>query len=368
MNLKFIKSMRLKQLYFLLMIFILFASCSSDEQEAKNNEQAFPGYPYKSSYITVESGVKIHYLDEGEGDIPLLLIHGLPTSSYLWRKMIPELSINNRVIAIDLPNFGKSDKTNSIPCSGDYSQWINEFVIALGIPKVRLLNHDMGGFSGGLFAARHPEKVDAIAMFEVLFTGPIPQNFLPPFLQDLRGANSDKLIEVDNYLIETLLLNNDFNGKPQASFDRSTIATLSEEEANEFRKPFLKPSLRQALHFDRDCLGILEIEDQNKAEFIEIGNYFRETNIPRLILFGNPSFVLQADVAPPGAIDPVSNLPITMRNIVTGQVSDVVGGWKNVDEVSVYDMTTPSLHYWQNETNGAAEEAASVISNWLSTL
>ncbi|MEK6154708.1 alpha/beta fold hydrolase [Flavobacteriaceae bacterium 3-367] len=354
----------------ILVIFtVVFISCNSDDDSVNKNRQiAFANYPYLSNFIILESGLEMHYLDEGEGEIPLIMVHGLPTSSYLWRKMIPELSRNNRVIAIDLPNFGKSEKTGGTPCSGEYVEYINEFVEALNLPKVRLLNHDMGGFVGGLFAARYPEKVDAAAMFEVVFSGPFPKDFLPPFLQELRGPNADQLVLEDNFFIETLLLNNDFNGMPDPAFGRTSIVQLNEDEVTEFRSPFLTPESRQALHFDRDCLGILEINDQNRADFIEIAQYFQQTDKPRLVLFGNPSFVLSGDFAPPGAVDPISNLPITMRNVVTGSVSGQVGGWQNIDNVSVYDMIKPSLHYWQNETNGAAEEAAVAISNWLDNL
>jgi haloalkane dehalogenase len=350
-----------------LLIFAMI-SCDDSNETIVEDEFAFVGYPFKSNFTSLSSGVEMHYLDEGEGDIPLLLVHGLPTSSFLWRKMIPKLSENNRVIAIDLPNFGKSSKTGTIPCSGDYAEWINEFISTLGIDKVVLLNHDMGGFSGGLFAARNPEKVAGVAMFEVVFTGPMPQAFIPPFLSDLRGNNADEFVINDNFFIETLLFNNDFNGKSDPVFGRSSYATLTAEEVAEFRKPFLDPNSRKALHFDRDCLGILEIDDQNRVEFAEIATYFQNTDVPRLVLFGSPSFVLPGDSAPPGVIDPVTNLPITMRNIITGKVSDQAGAWKNTTSVSVYNMSAPTLHFWQNETNGAPEEAATSISSWLSTL
>lgn len=351
----------------LAMSFGLVLSCSDDD-ETLPKPIAFEGYPYESNFVTLGSGIKMHYLDEGSGGIPLVLVHGLPTSSYLWRKMIPTLSRNNRVIAIDLPNFGKSDKTGNTPCTGDYAQYLNEFLIALGIEKVRLVNHDMGGFVGGLFAAQHPEKVDAIAMFEVVFSGPFPQAFLPPFLLELRGPNADRLVLEDNFFVETLLFNNDFNDLSDPEFGRTAFAELSLSEATEFRSPFLTGESRMALHFDRDCLGIAEIDDQNRVEFNAIADFFRRTTKPRLVLFGNPSFVLQGDFAPPGAIDPITNLPLTMRNVVTGRVSPEVGGWSNTESVQIYDMTKPSLHYWQNETNGAAEEAAQAISDWLGTL
>ncbi len=354
--------------YFIFWSFIFLMSCNNDDDVMSIPETAFKGYPYLSHYVELSSGVKMHYLDEGSGDVPLILVHGLPTSSFLWRKMIPELSKNNRVIAIDLPNFGKSDKTGDIPCSGDYAEYINEFVNALGMNKVRLLNHDMGGFAGGLFAARYPEKVDAVAMFEVVFSGPFLQDFLPPFLLDLRGPNADQLTIQDNFFVETLLFNNDFNENGDPPFGRTTLASLTIQEAEEFRSPFVAPQDRLALHFDRDCLGIMEVDDQNRADFVDIATYFKETDIPRLVLFGNPSFVLQGDFAPPGVVDPITGLPITMRNVVTGQVSEVVGGWQNVGTVSVYDMQKASLHYWQNETNGAAEEAADAIADWLESL
>lgn len=353
----------------LIIITVVFSSCNNDDENINANENiAFKGFPFFSNFVTLGSGIKMHYLDEGEGEIPLILVHGLPTSSYLWRKMIPELSKNNRVIAIDLPNFGKSDKTGDTPCSGDYAEYLNEFIEALNLTKVRFVNHDMGGFVAGLFAARYPEKVDAVAMFEVVFSGPFPRNFLPPFLMELRGPNADELVLQDNFFVETLLFNNDFREMSDPAFGRTTIATLTEDEAEEFRSPFLTPESRSALHFDRDCLGILEIDDQNREEFIAIANYFKETNIARLVLFGNPSFVLSGDFAPPGAVDSVTNLPITMRNVVTGNVSSEAGGWQFINNVSVYDMVNPSLHYWQNETNGAAEEAALAIANWLDTL
>ena len=65
-------------------------------------------FPFESKYVEV-LGSKMHYIDEGEGD-PILFIHGNPTSSYLWRNIIPYVSDDARVIAVDLIGMGKSDK------------------------------------------------------------------------------------------------------------------------------------------------------------------------------------------------------------------------------------------------------------------
>ena len=66
------------------------------------------GFPFKSNYIEVH-GSNLHYVDEGEGDA-ILFLHGNPTSSYLWRNIIPHLTSVGRCIAPDLIGFGKSDK------------------------------------------------------------------------------------------------------------------------------------------------------------------------------------------------------------------------------------------------------------------
>ena len=69
----------------------------------------------QSKYITIEN-LKLHYLEEGEGEV-VLLLHGFPTSSHLWRNVMPSIAATHRVIALDLPGFGRSDK----PLSASYS-------------------------------------------------------------------------------------------------------------------------------------------------------------------------------------------------------------------------------------------------------
>ena len=70
--------------------------------------QNLPGFPFQPHYVEV-SGLRIHYLDEGQGEV-ILCLHGEPSWSYLYRKMIPILSHNHRVLAMDFAGFGRSDK------------------------------------------------------------------------------------------------------------------------------------------------------------------------------------------------------------------------------------------------------------------
>ena len=77
-------------------------------QDGNNSEMARHDFPYPSKYVEVDS-VKMHYVEAGAGD-PILFIHGNPTWSYVWRNIMPHLQDKNRVIALDLVGFGKSEK------------------------------------------------------------------------------------------------------------------------------------------------------------------------------------------------------------------------------------------------------------------
>lgn len=121
----------------------------------------------KSQFIKVEH-LKLHYLEMGAGE-PILLLHGWPTSSYLWRNLIPTLAEKNRVIALDLPGFGRSDKRLSDSFSFRFqNRMIEGFLQELGIEKVNLAVHDLGGPLGLFWAINHPEKVLRISFLNTL--------------------------------------------------------------------------------------------------------------------------------------------------------------------------------------------------------
>jgi len=120
-----------------------------------------------SKYITVEN-VKIHYLIAGTGD-PILFIHGFPTSSYLWRNIMDEISGQHQVIAIDLPGYGKSDKRIEDSFSFRYyNRILNAFLKELKIEKITLGLHDLGGPLGLYWMAQHMEKVNRLILFNTL--------------------------------------------------------------------------------------------------------------------------------------------------------------------------------------------------------
>ena len=117
---------------------------SEDETAISGDRVAFPGFPYKSHFAELEGGAKMHYLDEGKGQ-PIILIHGVPTSSFLWRNVIPHLTPHGRVIAIDLMSFGKSDKlpgSSEVPTQVHY---LSQLIERLQLEDVRLIVHESGG-------------------------------------------------------------------------------------------------------------------------------------------------------------------------------------------------------------------------------
>ncbi len=120
-----------------------------------------------SEFVEVE-GLRLHYLAAGSGR-PVVLLHGWPTSSFLWRNIAPRIAEGNRVIALDLPGFGRSDK----PLDASYSfrfhtRILDGFFEAMGIDRLGLAVHDLGGPVGLYWASKNPERVEKLALLNTL--------------------------------------------------------------------------------------------------------------------------------------------------------------------------------------------------------
>ena len=161
--------------YFFLILVFLFDSAFSQTQDIKNDHDILPGvlrtpdnrfenltdYPFEPNYMFID-GLRIHYLDEGPKDAdPIILFHGEPAWSYLFRKMIPVLTdAGHRVIVPDMVGFGKSDKFIS---KHDYSykyhiDLMKELVIQLDLKKVTHFGQDWGGLVGLRVVAELPDR------------------------------------------------------------------------------------------------------------------------------------------------------------------------------------------------------------------
>jgi haloalkane dehalogenase len=158
-------------------------SASQDVYRTPDDRFAdLPGYAFEPRYEEIE-GLRVHFVDEGDGD-PVLLLHGEPTWSYLYRKIIVPLSSQARVIAPDLLGFGRSDKpTDRAFYTYDrHVATVTAFVETLDLRRVTLVVHDWGGPIGLRFAV---ENADRVARLVVLNTGiysPSPRWPTPGFL------------------------------------------------------------------------------------------------------------------------------------------------------------------------------------------
>tara|TARA_R110002110_G_scaffold68731_10_gene185898 strand:- start:17531 stop:18373 length:843 start_codon:yes stop_codon:yes gene_type:complete len=143
-------------------------------------------------FLKVE-GHSIAYLDEGDGP-PLILLHGIPTNSLLWRDIIPVLAQKRRVIAPDMLNYGRSDKPARTDVSiASQARILIGLMDALGLGRVDLAAHDIGGGVAQIVAVRHPERLNRLILANAVCfdSWPIPE-FEP--LQEA-GAEADLTVE-----------------------------------------------------------------------------------------------------------------------------------------------------------------------------
>jgi len=139
--------------------------------------QNLPGFPYPPRYLESQAA-RVHYVEQGQGDT-LLCLHGEPSWSYLYRKLIPPLSASHRVLAMDFIGFGRSDK---FPDPADYSfqlhcDTLTHFINRLDLQDLTLLVHDWGGLIGLTVASQMPER---IARLVIMNTGlPIGEEPMP---------------------------------------------------------------------------------------------------------------------------------------------------------------------------------------------
>jgi len=146
-----------------------------DEQFA-----SIPDFPFDPRYHVLGDGLRLHYVDEGPRDgTPVLMMHGEPSWSYLYRHMIgPMVEAGYRVLAPDLIGFGKSDKPTS---KGDYTYaghvaWMTEWFEAMGLSNVVLACQDWGSLIGLRLVAAMPDKFSAV----ILSNGGLPAGQEPP--------------------------------------------------------------------------------------------------------------------------------------------------------------------------------------------
>jgi haloalkane dehalogenase len=154
--------------------------------------EGLPGYGFQPHYLE-QDGLRMHYVDEGSGD-PVLLFHGEPTWSFLYRKVIPPLTRVARVLAPDYFGFGRSDK----PVEREWYSYdshyasIERFVDELELRGLTLVVHDWGGPLGLRLAAERPERVDRLVITNTgLYAGRPPSDEWLRFREFVRRVGTE---------------------------------------------------------------------------------------------------------------------------------------------------------------------------------
>jgi haloalkane dehalogenase len=171
---------------------------------------SLPQYPFRSGHVAVR-GHRIHYVEHGAGE-PVLFVHGNPTSSYMWRHVLPEVAARTgrRGIALDLLGFGKSDKPDDVPYSLNlHADIIHGFIDALGLRDIVLVADDWGGPLSMHGVVRRPERYRAAVLMETfLWTFTFKDDFEPKFrmpFRMMRGPLGFFFVQVLNMMVKQVI-------------------------------------------------------------------------------------------------------------------------------------------------------------------
>ena len=286
---------------------------------------------YTKKFIEVR-GKRMAYIDEGSGD-PIVFLHGNPTSSFLWRNIMPYMEGKGRLIAPDLIGMGDSEKLDD---SGphrytyvEHRKYLFELLAALGVnSNVTMVVHDWGSGLGFHWAHQNPDKVKGIVFREAIVAHipeweAFPEAAIEVF-QGFRSPAGEEMVLQQNIFVEAVLPEN-------------IIRKLTTAEMDEYRRPFLEPGedRRPTLTWPRQ----LPIAGE-PADVIQIvndyGEWLAQSPLPKLFVNADP-----------GAL-------------IAGPVRDLVRSWPNVSEVTV-----PGIHFLQEDSADLIGEA---IASWFDQL
>jgi len=239
-------------------------------------------FPFESNYVEVH-GSKIHYVDEGSGD-PILFLHGNPTSSYLWRNIIPHLTSLGRCIALDLIGMGKSDKPDIEYRFFDHAKYVEGFIEKMELRNITLVIHDWGSGLGFHYAMRHESNVKGIAFMEAIIM-PVPSwDIFPAEMKELFQAFRTPEVGWDMIVSNNMFVEQILPG--------AILRKLSEEEMNHYREPFKDPASRKPIWRWPNEIAI-EGEPPDVAEAVESYNQgLQQSELPKLLFYATPGAIL----------------------------------------------------------------------------
>ena len=284
---------------------------------------------FEKRFINV-LGKKLAYVEKGHGD-PIIFLHGNPTSSYLWRNIIPYLEDHGRCIAVDLIGMGDSEKLedngNMTYSYQVHQEYLSEFLEIMSINEnVILILHDWGSALGFNWAYDNAEKVKGICYMEAIVKSMQWVDWNEDargIFQGFRSAAGEEMIFKKNLFIEAVL-------------PGSILRKLSDEEMNEYRRPFNdETSRRPMLDWPRQIP--LENEPPEICKIVEsYSQWMVKNELPKLFINAEPGAIL------------------------IGKQREFCRTWKNQKEVTV-----KGSHFIQEDS---PNEIGSAIFDWLSGL
>ena len=292
---------------------------------------SFSTKPYADKKKITINNKTMSYIDEGEGDA-IIFQHGNPTSSYLWRNVMPHLEGQGRLIACDLIGMGDSEKlTNSGPGSYNYFEhrdFLFTLLEELNIGKqVVFVIHDWGSALGFDWSFQNQDRVQGIAYMEGIVK-PVtwdewPENATKVF-QGFRSEAGESMVLDKNIFVERVL-------------PSSIMRELSEEEMDEYRRPFLNPGedRRPTLSWPRQ----IPIQGEPKEVVEVVENYSKwlySSDLPKLFINADPG------------------------SILTGKQREFCRSWPNQEEVTV-----KGTHFMQEDS---PDEIGKAVSRFVSKL
>ncbi len=276
-------------------------------------------------------GRRMAYVEVGEGD-PIVFLHGNPTSSFLWRDVIPHVTHLGRCLAPDLIGMGDSDK---LPDSGpdsyrfvDHRRYLDALLDRLGVTaNATFVVHDWGSALGFDWANRHRDAVKAIVYMEAIVQ-PVTWDAWPEsarrVFQAMRSEAGEEIVLEKNVFVERIL-------------PASIIRNLTDEEMAEYRRPFLEPGepRRPTLTWPREIP--IEGEPADVAEIVAAyGEWLAGSDVAKLFVNADPGSML------------------------TGPQREFCRSWPNQTEITV-----PGIHFIQED---AADTIGAAIAEWYQTI
>ena len=285
-------------------------------------------FPYDKRRRNV-LGRSMAYVEIGQGD-PIVLLHGNPTSSYLWRNVLPHLQSKGRCIVPDLIGMGDSDK---LPDSGrgsyrfvEQRRYLDALLEGLGVrERVTLVIHDWGSALGFDWAYRHREAVKGIAYMEAIMR---PQDWshwdnadMRPALKALRSDAGEDMVLRDNFFVEHIL-------------PKAILRKLSADEMAAYRRPFAEPGegRRPMLTWVRQIPIDGEPADVN-AIVTAYAEWLASSDVPKLFLKAEPGLL----IAEGANLDFARSLPAQTEVTIVGvhyvqedspdQIGQAIASW-----------------------------------------